>query len=77
MKREKVEQYIGKKVEVKLFDGCIFEGYLRKTHDESFKDVPNLYLKTNYYFLTSCENSKDSVGNTIFRATHITTMKLL
>ena len=41
MKREKLEQYIGKLVEITLFDNTIISGKLRRGN--GFFDVPKLY----------------------------------
>ena len=37
MKRADLETFLGKKVELKLFDGSVIRGCLRKTQDETFK----------------------------------------
>lgn len=45
--REIVESYLGKKVEVKLFDGEVIVGELHKTGEEAYKNNPNLYIPKN------------------------------
>lgn len=58
MKRADLENYLGEFVEVKLLDGEIIRGVLRKTQDEMFKNDANLYLPKNYYFVTGSKKSK-------------------
>ena len=41
MRREQLEQMLGKKVEVTLVDKVKYTGILRKTRDEAFRDNPN------------------------------------
>lgn len=45
MKREKLEQYLGKKVKITLFDGEVIKGELHKTGEEQFKNDPDLYIR--------------------------------
>lgn len=71
--REIVESYLGKKVEVKLFNGEIVVGELHKTGEEQYKGNNNLYFPRNYYFV---ENKllKDNFGywhSCMFRSSHI------
>lgn len=56
MRRELLEQMLGKKVEVTLVDKTKYTGILRKTRDEAFKNNLNLYLPNNFYFLTDEAN---------------------
>lgn len=66
MMRNRLEEFIGKTVRVKLFDDRIIEGELHKTGEERFKADPNLYLPHNYYVLLN------SQGTTcIFRSSHV------
>jgi len=74
LNRSDFEKYLGKMVTIKLFDGEVIKGYLRKTHDESLKSNPNLYLPINYYFLT--ESSDLRVCNSVlFRVSHVSSIK--
>lgn len=52
MTKEQLEKHLKSKIKVRLFDGDIIEGYLRKTGEDTFKNNPNLYIPKNYYFLT-------------------------
>lgn len=70
MKREELESYLGKKVEVTLSDGDVTQGYLRKTQDEAFKNNPNLYLPKNYYFTTASEHTL-SENSVLFRSSDV------
>lgn len=70
MKRTNFETYLGKFVEVKLFDGEIIRGRLRKTQDEMFKNDANLYLPKNRYFVTGSTNSKICIS-CLFRSSHV------
>lgn len=47
MRRDTVEQYLGKYVEVVLFDGDTLKGILQKTGTDRYKNEPDLYLKKN------------------------------
>lgn len=69
MKREQLEKYLRKKVKVRLFDDDDeIEGYLRKTGDDDFKNIPNLYIPRNYYFIT---NSDSDCISYLFRSSHV------
>ena len=68
MTREQLEKYLNEKVKVKLFDGDVIEGYLRKTGEEDFKNIPNLYIPQNYYFMVNDESDCISY---LFRSSHI------
>ncbi len=64
----------GETIKVRLFDGAEYEGYLRKSGDERYRNDPNLYLPKNYYFLT------DDYGvckTCLFRVSHIQNYKIL
>lgn len=74
MKRSEFEKYLGNYVEVRLFDGDIIKGVLRKTKDEIFKNDPDLYLKKNYYFVTDSRESRICTS-TLFRVSHVTKIK--
>lgn len=50
MNREELEKHLGEYVDIKIFDGGVYRGTLRKTGTEEVKNNPNLYLKSNYYF---------------------------
>lgn len=67
MKREKLEKYLGKIVEIILFDGDVVNGELHKTGEERFKEDPNLYIPNNYYFLTEPQSC-------IFKCSHVKTL---
>lgn len=73
--RSKLEEYIGKNVEVTLFDGDVIRGYLRKTATEELKIDPNLYLKRGYYFLSGKNDL--NCNSWLFRVSHIKRFKLL
>ena len=60
MKRSELENYLGKHIEVTLFDDFVYRGILRKTEEKIER-----YVKRNYYF---CEGEQD---NTIFRCSHV------
>lgn len=68
--REKVEKYLGKKVEITLLDNKIVIGELHKTGEEKYKWNNNLYFPRNYYFVEI--NSNYSY---IFRVSHIKKIK--
>lgn len=70
MKRADLETFLGKMVELKLFDGSVIRGCLRKTQDETFKGNPNLYLPKNYYFVTENADSK-VCSSCLFRSSHV------
>ncbi len=68
MKREELEKYIGKKVQIIFFDKEIIEGELHKTREERFIDDPNLYLPDKYYFLINPQSC-------LFRCSHVIKIK--
>lgn len=74
MKRADLEKYLGKDVEIKLFDDEVIKGYLRKTQDEMFKHNPNLYFPKNWYFVTATCESKRCIS-VLFRVSHIKSFK--
>ncbi len=74
MTRKELEKYLGKKVEIKLFDNEIITGFLKKTGDEAFRNNPNLYLPQNRYLLTNTINST-LCTSCLFRVSHIRTLK--
>lgn len=65
MKREKLEKYLGKIVEITLFNEEVIKGELHKTREERFKNEPNLYIPYNYYFLINPQSC-------IFKCSHVT-----
>lgn len=67
MLKIKTEKYLGKYVEVTLYDDFTYKGIFKKTDDDLQR-----YIKTNYYY---CDNYGDS--NTIFRSSHIKKIKEL
>lgn len=69
MNRKIVESYLGKRVEIKLFNDVICKGELHKTREEKFKGDPNLYIPKNYYFTYNPHN------NWVFRSSHIRSIK--
>lgn len=74
MKRADLEQYLGKFVEVKLFDGEIIKGYLGKTGNEKFKNDPNLYWHRNLYFVTETKESVVCIS-CLFRSSYVKRIK--
>lgn len=68
MNREQFEKYLNEKVKIKLFNGDVFEGYLRKTGEDDFKNNPNLYIPKNRYFLT--DDSLNCIS-CLFRVSHV------
>ena len=72
MKRLELEKYLGREVEIKLFDGDTYTGVLHKSGEEQFKDDLNLYLPQKRYFMT------DDVGTCVscmFRSSHVVALK--
>lgn len=74
MRRELLEQMLGKKVEVTLVDKTKYTGILRKTRDEAFKNNLNLYLSNNFYFLTDEANQCNSA---LFRVSYVWKCKVI
>jgi hypothetical protein len=66
MKRSELENYLGKHIEVTLFDDFVYRGILRKTEENIER-----YVHPKYYF---CEGEQD---NTIFRCSHVKRLKQL
>lgn len=74
MNRKTLEENLGRKMKIRLFDGKEISGILHKTDEERYNNIPNLHFKPNYYFLT------DEVGNdasVLFRVSHIKNCKIL
>lgn len=74
MRREQLEQMLGKKVTVTLFNNAVYTGTLRKTRDEAFKDNPNLFYPLRYYFLTDEANQCVSC---LFHTSHVRSCKVI
>ena len=75
MKRSELEKFLGKKVEIKLFDEKrIVRGFLRKSGDKVFINNPNLYYPYNYYFLTANMNC-DFTTSCLFKCSHVKSLK--
>ena len=68
MKKAKLEEYLGKRVKITLFNKEIITGVLHKTGEEQFKRDPNLYIPRNCYF---CINSNSELDKCIFKVSHI------
>lgn len=66
--REIVESYLGKRVEIKLFNGKIIVGELHKTGEETYKNNLSLYIPRKYYFL-------ENPHSCLFRSSHIRSIK--
>lgn len=71
MKRDNLEQYFDRSVTIRLFNDKEYTGYLRKTHDERFRNDPNLYLPNKLYFLSSGKDKLDCMS-CLFRSSHVT-----
>ena len=69
MRRDKVEELIGRQVIVTLFDKTTIVGELHKTGEEQFKDDPNLYIPNDLYFLINPQSF-------LFRSSHIKRMNI-
>ena len=76
MNKKEFEKNIGKMVEITLFDGDVVKGCLRKSHDELFKDDPNLFYPQKRYFVTENEKSKKCIS-CLFRSSHVRKIKPL
>ena len=68
MKKEELEKYVCKKVQITLFDKKIIEGELHKTREEQFINDPNLYLPNKRYFLINPQSC-------LFRCSHVIKIK--
>lgn len=64
MKREELEKYLGKRVQITLFNGEVYMGELHKTEEEQFKNGSNLCLPRKRYF---CINPQSC----LFRSSHV------
>ena len=73
MKKDYVESFLGKNVEITLFDGEVIKGEFHKSREERFKNNPDLFLPNNRYFTIK---PKTSLSNScMFRSSHITKIK--
>lgn len=75
MNRTELEKHLGEYVDIKIFDGSVYRGTLRKTGTEEVKNDPNLYLKSNYYFLA--HKGTYIANSCLFRVSHIRSLKVL
>lgn len=69
MKKSKVDEFLGKKVEVTIFDGKTYTGILKKTGTEDLMKVRSelYYLKDRYFV--------EDNPLYIFRSSHIKKLK--
>lgn len=74
MRREKLEQMLGEKVEVTLFNDATYTGILRKTRDKMFRNNPNLFIPWKYYFLT---NETNQCVSCLLRTSHVRSCKVI
>ena len=74
MKRNQLEKYLREKVKVRLFDDDEIEGILRKTGDDDFKNIPNLFIPKNYYFLV--DNNLNCITY-LFKLSHVKKIQIL
>lgn len=74
MTRSQLEKNLGRNVKIRLFDGDVIEGCLRKTGEKEFENDPNLYIPKNLYFLTDESNV---CRTCLFRVSHIRSLRVL
>lgn len=74
MTRSQLEENLCRNVKIRLFDGEVIEGRLRKTGEKDFKNDPNLYIPKNLYFLTDESNT---CRTSLFKVSHIQNFKTL
>lgn len=74
MTRSQLEENLRRNVKIRLFDGEVIEGRLRKTGEDDFKNDPNLYILQNMYFLTDESNT---CRTCLFKVSHIQNFKTL
>lgn len=72
MKRLDLEKYLGRNVEVTIFDCDTYTGILHRSGENAFKDDPNLYIPQNRYFLT---DHKGACVSCLFRTSHVKVLK--
>lgn len=75
MKHSELEKFLGKTVEITIFDGDTYSGILHKTGEEQFKNNCNLYLPKKYYFVV--DDCGILCGNCIFRCSHVGKLRLI
>ena len=73
MKRDKLEQYLDKRVVITLFDGSEFKGILRKTHQAYNKKDINLFIPDKYYYLS--DSNPLNVISYLFRCSYVKKIK--
>ena len=74
MNRKALEENLGRRIKVRLFDGAEYEGYLRNREMNDIGTTRTCILPKNYYFLT------DDYGvckTCLFRVSHIQNYKIL
>ncbi len=73
MTRAEFEKYLGKNVEIDIFNGTIIRGTLHKTGEEMFKNDANLYIPKNYYF---CTDNNGEFVDCLFRVSHVRKIRM-
>lgn len=68
MNRKYIETFLGKNVEIVLFDKDVIKGEFHKSGEELFKNNPNLCIPKNYYFVINPQSC-------LFRSSHIRKIK--
>ena len=51
MKRQELEQNLGKYVVIELYDGTLLFGYLHSNFEKEYWNQPNLDWRYRYYFI--------------------------
>lgn len=71
MNRKTLEKFfLGKVVEIKLFDNEVIKGKLCKSRTEQFRNNPSLYIPKNYYFVINPQSC-------LFRLSHIKSIEVV
>lgn len=70
-----VNNLLFQKVKITLFNGDVYEGYLRKTGDQTTKKNLNISIPKNYYFVSTSKFVNITVKKMIFRVSHIVTIE--
>lgn len=74
MKRQELEQNLGKYVVVELYDGTTLAGYLHSNFEKEYWNIPNLDWRYRYYFIIDSNWLNESKPFRISWITKITLM---
>lgn len=78
MTRAELEKYLDHRVKITVYDLKEYEGILKKSQSEEFKNDLNLFLPYNYYFVVEkCRGYGYITESPLFKCSHIKRLEVL